>query len=157
MAKSPETVSLDQLDKDQMKTVNNAAHLIDKSTTNVMQCAIECAARMWLLLAIKLNNVHIVFRFPNVLQQTIRNVLYGLCTRFHITRCQRLWGKRQTPNWTLAKGYIIMVFLDLQEKCSLNCMEKYLKMNQRVSQRFQEFQMIANENALAMAQKTNKL
>lgn len=44
----------------------------------------------------------------------------------------------------------------LQEKCSLNCMEKYLKMNQRVSQRFQEFQMIANENALAMAQKTSK-
>ncbi|CAG2062752.1 unnamed protein product, partial [Timema podura] len=32
-------------------------------------------------------------------------------------------------------------------------MEKYLKMNQRVSQRFQEFQMIANENALAAAQK----
>ncbi|XP_005181208.1 mitochondrial import inner membrane translocase subunit Tim9 [Musca domestica] len=44
-----------------------------------------------------------------------------------------------------------------EEKCSLNCMEKYLKMNQRISQRFQEFQMIANENALAMAQKTGKL
>ncbi|XP_053979751.1 mitochondrial import inner membrane translocase subunit Tim9-like [Hylaeus volcanicus] len=36
-----------------------------------------------------------------------------------------------------------------EEKCALNCMEKYLKMNQRVSQRFQEFQMIANENVLA--------
>lgn len=48
-------------------------------------------------------------------------------------------------------------FSIVQEKCSLNCMEKYLKMNQRVSQRFQEFQMIANENALAMAQKTGKL
>ncbi|TMW54373.1 hypothetical protein DOY81_000552 [Sarcophaga bullata] len=46
---------------------------------------------------------------------------------------------------------------DSEEKCSLNCMEKYLKMNQRISQRFQEFQMIANENALAMAQKTGKL
>ena len=37
-----------------------------------------------------------------------------------------------------------------EEKCALNCMEKYLKMNQRVSQRFQEFQMIANENAMAV-------
>ncbi|XP_055914622.1 mitochondrial import inner membrane translocase subunit Tim9 [Eupeodes corollae] len=44
-----------------------------------------------------------------------------------------------------------------EEKCSLNCMEKYLKMNQRISQRFQEFQMIANENALAAAQKTGKI
>uniref|UniRef100_A0A1A9ZIA6 Mitochondrial import inner membrane translocase subunit n=1 Tax=Glossina pallidipes TaxID=7398 RepID=A0A1A9ZIA6_GLOPL len=45
---------------------------------------------------------------------------------------------------------------ETEEKCSLNCMEKYLKMNQRISQRFQEFQLISNENALAMAQKTNK-
>lgn len=29
----------------------------------------------------------------------------------------------------------------------------YLKMNQRISQRFQEFQMLANENAMAMVQK----
>ncbi|XP_011159304.1 mitochondrial import inner membrane translocase subunit Tim9 [Solenopsis invicta] len=36
-----------------------------------------------------------------------------------------------------------------EEKCALNCMEKYLKMNQRVSQRFQEFQITANENILA--------
>ncbi|XP_058825778.1 mitochondrial import inner membrane translocase subunit Tim9 [Topomyia yanbarensis] len=42
---------------------------------------------------------------------------------------------------------------DKEEKCSLNCMEKFLKMNQRISQRFQEFQMLANENALAAAQK----
>ncbi|XP_014472982.1 PREDICTED: mitochondrial import inner membrane translocase subunit Tim9-like [Dinoponera quadriceps] len=40
-----------------------------------------------------------------------------------------------------------------EEKCALNCMEKYLKMNQRVSQRFQEFQIMANENALAAAKK----
>lgn len=33
-------------------------------------------------------------------------------------------------------------------------MEKYLRMNQRVSQRFHEFQMIANENMLALAQKS---
>ncbi|GAB0097549.1 Mitochondrial import inner membrane translocase subunit Tim9 [Sergentomyia squamirostris] len=44
-----------------------------------------------------------------------------------------------------------------EERCALNCMEKYLKMNQRISQRFQEFQMVANENALAMAQKTGQL
>lgn len=42
-----------------------------------------------------------------------------------------------------------------EEKCALNCMEKYLKMNQRVSQRFQEFQMITNENALAAMKKLN--
>lgn len=35
-------------------------------------------------------------------------------------------------------------------------MEKYLKMNQRVSQRFQEFQMTANENAMAAAKKLNQ-
>ncbi|XP_022912798.1 mitochondrial import inner membrane translocase subunit Tim9 [Onthophagus taurus] len=40
-----------------------------------------------------------------------------------------------------------------EEKCVLNCLEKFLKANQRISQRFQEFQMIANENALAAAQK----
>lgn len=40
-----------------------------------------------------------------------------------------------------------------EEKCALNCMEKYLKMNQRISQRFQEFQLIANENAMSVAKK----
>ncbi|XP_046749165.1 mitochondrial import inner membrane translocase subunit Tim9 [Diprion similis] len=44
-----------------------------------------------------------------------------------------------------------------EEKCALNCMEKYMKMNQRVSQRFQEFQMIANENAMAAAKKLGQL
>ncbi|XP_076247288.1 translocase of inner membrane 9 isoform X2 [Calliopsis andreniformis] len=43
-----------------------------------------------------------------------------------------------------------------EEKCALNCMEKYLKMNQRVSQRFQEFQMLANENQLAASKKLNE-
>jgi mitochondrial import inner membrane translocase subunit TIM9 len=42
---------------------------------------------------------------------------------------------------------------DNEDRCSLNCMEKFLKMNQRISQRFQEFQMIANENMLAANQK----
>uniref|UniRef100_A0A1L8E114 Mitochondrial import inner membrane translocase subunit n=1 Tax=Nyssomyia neivai TaxID=330878 RepID=A0A1L8E114_9DIPT len=44
-----------------------------------------------------------------------------------------------------------------EERCALNCMEKYLKMNQRVSQRFQEYQMISNENAMAMVQKTGQM
>jgi import inner membrane translocase subunit TIM9 len=43
--------------------------------------------------------------------------------------------------------------LKKEEKCALNCMEKYLKMNQRISQRFQEFQIIANENVLAATNK----
>lgn len=33
--------------------------------------------------------------------------------------------------------------------CALNCAEKYLKMNQRISSRFQEFQLLSNENAMA--------
>ncbi|CAK1543152.1 unnamed protein product [Leptosia nina] len=41
-----------------------------------------------------------------------------------------------------------------EEKCILNCMDKYLRTNQRVSQRFHEFQMIANENMMALAQKS---
>ncbi|KAJ9588066.1 hypothetical protein L9F63_018561 [Diploptera punctata] len=44
-----------------------------------------------------------------------------------------------------------------EDKCALNCMEKYLKMNQRISQRFQEFQILANENALAAAQKSGAI
>ena len=42
---------------------------------------------------------------------------------------------------------------DKEDTCAMNCVEKYLKVNQRVSQRFQEFQIIANENAMAAAQK----
>ncbi|XP_017782384.1 PREDICTED: mitochondrial import inner membrane translocase subunit Tim9-like [Nicrophorus vespilloides] len=40
-----------------------------------------------------------------------------------------------------------------EEKCAYTCMEKFLKTNQRISQRFSEFQMLANENAMAAAQK----
>ncbi|XP_046382448.1 mitochondrial import inner membrane translocase subunit Tim9 [Ischnura elegans] len=47
--------------------------------------------------------------------------------------------------------------LDKEDKCALNCMEKYLKMNQRISQRFQEFQMLANESQLAAAQKAGAI
>nr|CAI5856902.1 unnamed protein product [Callosobruchus analis] len=42
------------------------------------------------------------------------------------------------------------------EKCALNCLEKFLKVNQRISQRFQEFQLLANESAIAAAQKMEK-
>lgn len=43
--------------------------------------------------------------------------------------------------------------LKKEETCVMNCMEKYLKASERISQRFQEFQMISNENALSAAQK----
>ncbi|XP_003398457.1 mitochondrial import inner membrane translocase subunit Tim9 [Bombus affinis] len=43
-----------------------------------------------------------------------------------------------------------------EETCALNCMEKYLKMNQRMSQRFEEFQMLANENVLAAQKKLSE-
>lgn len=32
-----------------------------------------------------------------------------------------------------------------EDACSTNCVEKFMKMNQRISQRFQEYQMIINE------------
>ncbi|KAI8033524.1 mitochondrial import inner membrane translocase subunit Tim9 [Drosophila gunungcola] len=95
MAKSPENIALDQLDKDQMKT------------------------------------------FSDFLMS------YNKLSERCFTDCVRDFTSRDVK--------------DTEEKCSLNCMEKYLKMNQRVSQRFQEFQVVANENALAMAQKTGKL
>lgn len=44
-----------------------------------------------------------------------------------------------------------------EENCALNCAEKYLKMNQRISTRFQEYQMIANENAIAQMSKSGVL
>ncbi|KAK9891641.1 hypothetical protein WA026_015605 [Henosepilachna vigintioctopunctata] len=40
-----------------------------------------------------------------------------------------------------------------EDKCTSNCLEKFLKVNQRISQRFQEFQILANENAMAASQK----
>nr|CAG4645307.1 EOG090X0MSH [Leptodora kindtii] len=42
---------------------------------------------------------------------------------------------------------------DQEDSCAVNCAEKFLKANQRISQRFQEFQVISNENAMAMAKK----
>jgi import inner membrane translocase subunit TIM9 len=47
--------------------------------------------------------------------------------------------------------------LKSEDTCALNCAEKYLKMNQRISTRFQEFQAIANENAMAQISRTGKM
>ncbi|XP_077866345.1 mitochondrial import inner membrane translocase subunit Tim9-like [Saccoglossus kowalevskii] len=38
---------------------------------------------------------------------------------------------------------------DNEDSCTNRCMEKYLKMTQRISQRFQEYQVQQNENAIA--------
>ena len=45
----------------------------------------------------------------------------------------------------------------VENQCALYCTEKYLKMNQRISTRFQEFQMISNENAMAVIKKSGQL
>ncbi|CAD6194089.1 unnamed protein product [Caenorhabditis auriculariae] len=42
---------------------------------------------------------------------------------------------------------------DKEEKCSSNCLDKYLKMTQRVSMRFQEHQMLNAEANGAPLQK----
>jgi len=45
----------------------------------------------------------------------------------------------------------------IENQCAMNCTEKYLKMNQRISTRFQEFQMMSNENAMAVIKKSGQL
>ncbi|XP_041469099.1 mitochondrial import inner membrane translocase subunit Tim9-like [Lytechinus variegatus] len=42
---------------------------------------------------------------------------------------------------------------DNEKRCSFNCMEKYLKMTQRVSLRFQEYQVQQNEGLIAQQAK----
>ncbi|XP_063858256.1 mitochondrial import inner membrane translocase subunit Tim9-like isoform X2 [Scylla paramamosain] len=44
-----------------------------------------------------------------------------------------------------------------EENCTQNCVEKYTKVTQRISERFQELQMLSNENAASAAQKLGKL
>ncbi|XP_071540113.1 mitochondrial import inner membrane translocase subunit Tim9 [Panulirus ornatus] len=44
-----------------------------------------------------------------------------------------------------------------EENCVQNCVEKYTKVTQRISERFQELQMLVNENASAAAQKLGKI
>ncbi|GAB6021805.1 hypothetical protein CHUAL_004378 [Chamberlinius hualienensis] len=46
---------------------------------------------------------------------------------------------------------------DKEDRCAKNCLEKYIKMNNRITQRFQEHQMLQNEAAVANAQKTGVL
>ncbi len=41
--------------------------------------------------------------------------------------------------------------LSTEDTCTINCLEKYLKMNQRISQRFQEHQALVNEDQEAAA------
>ena len=36
-----------------------------------------------------------------------------------------------------------------EDSCSNHCVEKFMKMNQRISQRFQEYQMLVNEKMTA--------
>ena len=43
--------------------------------------------------------------------------------------------------------------MNVEDTCVTNCLEKYLKMTQRISMRFQEHQMLINENQVAAAQK----
>jgi len=45
----------------------------------------------------------------------------------------------------------------MENQCAINCAEKYLKMNQRISTRFQEFQMLSNENAMAAITKSGRM
>jgi hypothetical protein len=42
--------------------------------------------------------------------------------------------------------------MNSEDTCVTNCLEKYLKMNQRISLRFQEHQMLVNENQVVAAQ-----
>ncbi|KAK4317031.1 hypothetical protein Pmani_011843 [Petrolisthes manimaculis] len=44
-----------------------------------------------------------------------------------------------------------------EDNCAMNCVEKYTKVTQRISERFQELQMLMNENAASAAQKLGKL
>jgi len=39
----------------------------------------------------------------------------------------------------ISQLYVVSIFM--QASCAVNCMDKYLKMTQRISQRFQEYQM----------------
>ncbi|KAH1022047.1 hypothetical protein HUJ04_011511 [Dendroctonus ponderosae] len=57
------------------------------------------------------------------------------------------------PMYPYQLGFFLTRFS--ADKCSLNCLAKFLKVNQRISQRFQEFQLLANENALATKQPTS--
>ncbi|CAI5448493.1 unnamed protein product [Caenorhabditis angaria] len=65
--------------------------------------------------------------------QTFRDFLtqYNLVAENCFTACVNEFGSR-TVN-------------EKEEKCASNCLDKYLKMTQRVSQRFQEHQMLNSQ------------
>ncbi|KAF2356027.1 Tim10-like [Trinorchestia longiramus] len=44
-----------------------------------------------------------------------------------------------------------------ENACVTNCVEKYTKVTQRVMERFQELQMITNENAVEASKKLGKM
>ncbi|XP_063425508.1 mitochondrial import inner membrane translocase subunit Tim9-like [Mytilus galloprovincialis] len=44
-----------------------------------------------------------------------------------------------------AKDFTTRTVLKAENNCALNCLEKYLKMTQRISQRFQEYQLQQSE------------
>ncbi|XP_033104986.1 mitochondrial import inner membrane translocase subunit Tim9-like [Anneissia japonica] len=52
------------------------------------------------------------------------------------------------------KDFTSRKVLDSEKSCSNRCMDKYLKMTQRISQRFQEYQIQQNEGLIAAQQKS---
>ncbi|CAL1533861.1 unnamed protein product [Lymnaea stagnalis] len=45
--------------------------------------------------------------------------------------------------------------INAENSCALNCLEKYMKMTNRISQRFQEHQMVTNDALAAASQKNS--
>ncbi|KAH9509325.1 Mitochondrial import inner membrane translocase subunit Tim9 [Bulinus truncatus] len=45
--------------------------------------------------------------------------------------------------------------INAENSCALNCLEKYMKMTNRISLRFQEHQLISNDALAAAHQKSN--
>jgi len=43
--------------------------------------------------------------------------------------------------------------LDKENSCAMNCMDKYLKMTQRISQRFQDYQMMQQPAEMSILSK----
>ncbi|CAG5120799.1 unnamed protein product [Candidula unifasciata] len=45
--------------------------------------------------------------------------------------------------------------ITVENNCALNCLEKYMKMTNRISQRFQEHQLTSNDTLAAASQKSS--
>ncbi|GIY62963.1 mitochondrial import inner membrane translocase subunit Tim9 [Caerostris darwini] len=52
--------------------------------------------------------------------------------------------------------FSVITVRDKEDRCALNCTDKYMKMSQRLSQRFLEFQILSNENAIAAAKRAGQ-